>query len=123
MSRYGVAGGMRVSQDVMQIDAFVEKPTIKQAPSNLVALGQYIITPDILQLLKTQKAGKGGEIRLADALITHIKKEGVLYGKTIKGTWYDCGNKLEFIKAQIELGLKHPEVKKGLRKYLKELCK
>lgn len=120
VSRYGVVGGPKVNQTTIEIDTFVEKPEPEKAPSNLIAPGHYIITPDILKLLETQKPGKGGEIRLADAFITYLKEGGVLYGKTLKGTRYDCGNKLEWIIAQIELGLKHPEVKSGLKKYLKE---
>ncbi len=124
VTRYGVIGGVRVNQKVWQIDQFVEKPSIKQAPSNQAVIGRYVITPDILNILKTQKPGKGGEIRLADAFITHLKSGKVAYGRTLDGTRYDCGNKLQFIIAQIELGLKHPEVRNGLRKYIRDgVCK
>lgn len=121
VSRYGVIGGVQVQNKVWEVNTFVEKPEIKKAPSNLAIVGRYIVTPEILKLLVGQKPGKGGEIRLADAFISHLKSGKVMYGCKFDGDRYDCGNKLEFVKAQIALGMKHPEVKAGLRKYLKNL--
>ena len=121
VSRYGVIGGVQVQKKVWQVDTFVEKPEKKKAPSNLAIVGRYVVTPEILNLLTSQKPGKGGEIRLADAFITHLKSGKVMYGCKFDGDRYDCGNKLEFVKAQIALGMKHPEVRTGLRKYLKNL--
>lgn len=121
VSNYGVIGGKKLNGKTWQVDTFVEKPEAKKAPSNLAIVGRYIITPDILKLLKKQKPGKGGEIRLADAFITHLENKKAMYGCQFDGVRYDCGNKLQFIRAQIELGLKHPEVKAGLRDYLKTL--
>ncbi len=121
VSSYGVIGGKAINETVWEVNKFVEKPAISEAPSNLAIVGRYVITPEIMHLLKTQKAGKDGEIRLADAFITHLKNGRPIYGKKFEGVRYDCGNKLQFIRAQIELGLKHPEVKKGLKAYLKKL--
>jgi UTP--glucose-1-phosphate uridylyltransferase len=69
-----------------------------------------VVTPEILHLLKTQKGGKDGEIRLADAFITHLKQDKPIYGKVVEGKRFDCGNKLEFMEAAVHFGLKHPEV-------------
>lgn len=121
LNRFGVMGGEKVSEGVYKISEFVEKPEPDEAPSNLIAPGQYIITQEILDILKEQEPGKGGEIRLADAFSTYIAQGKDLYGKVIEGKMYDCGNKLEFLKAQIEIGLEHDEVGPGLKEYLDSL--
>lgn len=120
VSRYGIIGGHELRKDVWEIDRFVEKPTPAKAPSNLAAVGRYVITPDIARILKTQKPGRDGEIRLADAFETHLKEGKALYGRIFGGTRHDCGNKLGFVIAQIELGLKHPEIGRDLKRYLKQ---
>ncbi len=121
VSRYGVIDGTLVGKNVWEIKRFVEKPSPSEAPSNLIVVGQYIITPDIMRLLETQKPGAGGEIRLADAFITHLKNKKALYGCQFEGDRYDCGDKLGFLKAQIQFGLKHPDIGKELKRYLKTL--
>lgn len=121
VSRYGVIGGKKVGGRVWQVDRFVEKPSPKEAPSNLIVIGHYILTPDVLEILKTQKPGRDGEIRLADAFITYLGQKRALYGCEFEGTRYDCGDKLGYLKAQIDLGLKHPDVGADLKKYLKSL--
>jgi UTP--glucose-1-phosphate uridylyltransferase len=123
VSKYGVVGGGMLNDEEMLVEEFVEKPDIHEAPSNLIVIGRYVITPKIIELLKKQEAGKDGEIRLADAFATHLKEGGKLYGRKLGGKRYDCGNKLQFIIAQIELGLQHEEVGEGLKKYLKGLDK
>jgi UTP--glucose-1-phosphate uridylyltransferase len=116
---YGVIDGIKVDAKNWQVNKFVEKPKPANAPSNLAAVGRYIITPEIFRILETQKPGKGGEIRLADAFATHLKNGKTMYGCQFTGNRYDCGNKLQFIIAQIELGVKHPEVRSQLRAYLR----
>ena len=118
---YGVIDGKNLGENTWQIDRFIEKPSVEETPSNLIVVGHYIITPEIMKLLKKQKPGKGGEIRLADAFMTYLQNKKALYGCKFEGTRYDCGNKLGFLKAQIELGLKHPEIGKALKRYLKSL--
>jgi UTP--glucose-1-phosphate uridylyltransferase len=110
VSRYGIAGGTMVSKGVLEIKGFVEKPSISKAPSSYAALGEYIITPDIMNILKSQKPGRDGEIRLADAFITHVSRNRALYGKVVDAIWYDCGNKAQFLLASVAYGLRHPEV-------------
>jgi len=121
--KYGVVGGKIINQHVMEINTFVEKPPVDKAPSNLIAVGHYIINPAIMKLLKKQKPGKDGEIRLADAFITYLKEGRVIYGRTMEGKRYDCGNKLGLIQASVEFGLRHPDIKKELRAYLKDVLK
>jgi UTP--glucose-1-phosphate uridylyltransferase len=121
VSSYGVIDGTQISERVWELSRFVEKPKVEEAPSNRIVIGRYIITPEIMTILKTQKPGKGGEIRLADAFATYLKKNKAMYACQFKGERYDCGDKLGFLKAQVELGLKHPDVGKALRRYLKKL--
>lgn len=121
ISGYGVIDGLEVDKRIYQIKRFVEKPSPSAAPSNMAVMGEYIITPDICALLKKQKPGKGGEIRLADALITALNKNLPVYATDVDGTWYDCGNKAQFLIASIAYGLKHPEVGPVLKKHLSSL--
>lgn len=123
VSRFGVIGGKRVAPNVWDIKSFVEKPSQKDAPSDLIVIGRYILTPEIFKLLPKQAAGKDGEIRLADAFITRLHSGKALYGCKFEGTRYDCGNKLGFLKAQVELGLKHDETGADFKRYLKQTCK
>jgi len=123
VSNYGVIGGTEVKKGVWEINKFVEKPSAAKAPSNLIHIGRGILSPEIIQTLKTQKPGKDGEIRLADAYISHIQSGRALYGCVFTGKRYDCGSKLGFLEAQVELGLKHPEIGKTFKSYLKTVCK
>lgn len=121
VSSYGVIGGKAVKKNVWEIQKFVEKPTVAEAPSDLIVIGRYILTPDIIALLASVEPGKDGEIRLADAFAAYLAQKRALYGCVFEGTRYDCGNKLGFLKAQVELGLKHPEIGKDLKAYLREI--
>ncbi|MBI2476918.1 UTP--glucose-1-phosphate uridylyltransferase GalU [Candidatus Uhrbacteria bacterium] len=120
-SLYGVIGGKNVGKRLYEIHSFVEKPKPANAPSNLAVVGKYILTPEALQLLKKQKPGRDGEIRLADAFITALHKKQTLHGFVFEGTRFDCGNKLEYVKAQIHFGLQRPEFKKDLLSYIQSL--
>lgn len=120
ISGYGVIDGTSVGNRVYKIKRFVEKPQPQDAPSNMAVMGEYILTPEILQILKKQKPGQGGEIRIADALITYLNQGKDLYATDVDGTWYDCGNKLQFLIASVAFGLKHPDLHTPFKKYLKE---
>jgi UTP--glucose-1-phosphate uridylyltransferase len=122
LSRYGIADLEPVEGCVSKIKKIVEKPDPEQAPSNLAAHGCYILPPEIFPALKSLKPGRGGEIWLVDA-INILKKQGVpLYACEIKNaTYYDTGNKLEYLKTVIEFALRHPEIKDQFREYLKGL--
>lgn len=123
ISRYGVVDGVLTEKRVYQLKKFVEKPKKEEAPSNLAVIGKYIITPDVFKKLEelSKKFGdENGELRLADAFIEMLE-EKPLYGYEFKGTRYDCGDKLGFLKATVGLGLKHPELNGEFREYLKNL--
>lgn len=121
LSRFGVIGGKRISARVREIQTLVEKPKPSEAPSDLAIIGKYILTPEVLKLLEKIKPGRDGEIRIADALAAYIQSQRSLYGVVLSGKRYDCGNKLGFLVAQVELGLKHPELNGVFRAYLKKL--
>lgn len=119
--RYGVVSSVEVGDRVREIKKIIEKPSLKEAPSNLIIIGKYILTPDIFNYLEEQGDGSlNKEIRLANALESMLKNKPV-YGYEFSGRRYDCGNKFEFLQAQVEFGLKHPEIKKQFRQYLKGL--
>jgi len=121
VSKFGVIDGVELDKHTWEIKNMVEKPKVEDAPTNLVAVGKYVITPEVFQTLATMKYGKSGEIRLADAFDIMLSENKPLYGKILEGIWLDTGNKLNFMKAAIHLGLKHPEIKDDLKKYIKGL--
>lgn len=122
VDKFGVIDGTELEDGSYKIKRFVEKPKIELAPSKLAAVGLYIITPKVLQTLSTMESGKSGEIRLADAFDLMLESKEPIYGKKIEGEWLDTGNKFNFIKATLKLGLKHEEVKDDLQKLINELA-
>lgn len=102
---------------VYQIEHFVEKPPAAKAPSNLAIIGKYILTPEFFDTLRTTKRA-GSELGVGDAFNGYLKKYP-LYGVEIDGEWHDVGSKLGFLKAQVEFGLKHPEIGKEFAEWLK----
>ncbi len=121
VSKFGVIDGIAVDDKNMEVKKMVEKPKPEEAPSNFVAVGKYIITPEVFETLSTMSHGKSGEIRLADAFDIMLEKNRPIYGRILDGEWLDTGDKFNFVKATIHLGLKHPEIKEKLEKYLKEI--
>ena len=122
VSKFGVVDSMRLDERTHELKSFVEKPKMEDAPSNLIAVGKYVITWEVLQVLESIKEGNtGGEIRLADAFIKMLENNRPMYGYEFEGTRHDCGDKFGFVKAAIALGLKHPEIGEKLKEYLKTL--
>jgi len=122
LKRYGVMDLDPVEGNVYKVKRIVEKPEPGEAPSNLAAIGAYILPPEIFGALKKVTPGKGGELWLTDA-INLLQEQGIpLYTVEIEnGKYYDTGNKLEYMKTVVELALKHPEVGNEFEKFLKEL--
>ncbi len=123
VSKYGVIDGIDLGDDVYEVKSFVEKPKKDEAPSNLVAVGIYVITPEVFRVLEGMSEGKSGEIRLADAFDIMLSQGKALYAKKIDGEWLDTGNKFNFIKTTIKFGLKDKEIGKDLNKFIKGLAK
>jgi len=123
VSAYGVVGVEPIEGNVFKITKFVEKPKKEDAPSNLIAPGKYIVTPAVIEELKRQQAaGVDGELRLANALQEIVKTRPV-YGVEVKGTRYDCGSKIGYIKATVDFALKHEEVSAEFKEYLRSVAK
>lgn len=115
---YGVIDGHKINERTYIVNSVVEKPTPKQAPSNLASVGRFILTPDIFDYIEKMKP-KNGEVYLSES-ISAAAKEGKVYGHKIDGIWHDCGNKFGFWKANLELGLVHEEIGEQAKKYLKD---
>lgn len=118
ISRYGVIGGKKIANRTYQINEVIEKPAAGKAPSNLAIIGKYIYTPELFQMLDQMKPGPGGELFPTDVFDLYVKKGGKMYGYEYEGVRYDCGDKLGFLEAIVQSGLKHPEVGKSFRSYL-----
>ncbi len=122
VDRYGIVGGDKLSETILQLTDMIEKPSIKDAPSNLAVAGRYILTPEIFSALEKTPRGKGNEIQLTDALRIILDQESII-ATVISGKRFDIGNKLDFMKTTIEMGLKRDEFKAPLSEFIKEIAK
>lgn len=120
VSRYGIMGGQEIEPGVIRADKFVEKPRPEEAPSRLAVSARYILSPAIFDELEHTPPGKGGELQLTDAMASLMTREP-LFGLRYSGRRHDIGNKLDFVKANIALGLQRPDIGPDLRKYLATL--
>lgn len=122
VSRYGIIDADKIGDNVYKIKRIVEKPKLSEAPSTLGAIGAYILPGKIFPILQSLKPGRDGELWLPDAIEILIKSGYPVYACEIKnGHYYDTGNKLEYLKANIDFALKRPDLANGLKKYLKGL--
>ena len=96
--KYGVISGSEIEKNLFKIDDMVEKPDPKDAPSNLAIIGRYILTPEIFEVIKTTKPGKGGEVQITDALLT-LAKQGKVLAYKFDGKRFDCGSVDGFVEA------------------------
>ena len=117
---YGIVDAETIEKDILKVNSIVEKPQPEDAPSNLGVVGRYIFTPKIFDCLEKVKPGKGGEIQLTDGISDLMKLEDV-YAYRFYGKRFDCGSKLGFMQANVELALKHPELQADFAEYLKSL--
>lgn len=118
LSRYGVVALPARSRSPHVIRGIVEKPPAHKAPSRLGVAGRYILTPKIFEELRKSSAGAGGEIQLTDAIARLLQSETVL-AYEFTGRRYDCGSKLGYLEANVDLALRHPEISSGFRRFLK----
>ncbi len=122
VSRYGVIDGREIEDGLFLIRDLIEKPDADEAPSNLVIASRYVLTPDIFQHLSSTRPGKGGEIQLTDAMRSLVADKA-MYGLRFKGKRYDIGNKLGFLKTNIEFALQRDDIASELREFIRELAK
>ncbi len=121
ISKYGMADVSPVEDNIFKINKIVEKPEADEAPSDLATHGSYLFTPEIFDILENLKPSKSGEIWIADAIDELIAKQDVYAVELKDAKYYDCGNKLEYLKTVIDFGLNHSEISEDLRTYLKNL--
>lgn len=118
ISSYGCVEANTISERVYEVVDMVEKPKKEDAPSDLAIIGRYILTPDIFPILEKQEPGKGGEIQLTDAIKTLARDEAI-YGCRFEGIRHDCGDKLGFLKATVDMALKREEFNGDFEKFLR----
>lgn len=119
--KYGIVSVGKKDGRSSKLEAIVEKPKPKDAPSNLAVVGRYILTPRIFELLEKTQQGAGNEIQLTDAISTLLDYEHIMTHE-FEGVRYDCGSKLGYLKASVEYGLKHKDLGDEFREYLGNFC-
>ena len=121
VSAYGIIDGKPTGDgNLLQVQDMVEKPKLSEAPSRFAALGRYVITPEVFDILEETRPGKGGEIQLTDALRV-MAHQGNVYAYNFQGKRYDTGDKLGYLKAVVEFALRRDDLGPAFREYLKKL--
>lgn len=109
VSNYGVIAPKSRDGRLIEMSGMVEKPPVNEAPSNLKITGRYILQPEVMDILKTQAAGAGGEIQLTDAMATLMKRQS-FHAFEYEGQDYDCGSKIGYFEAVLAYAKDHPEI-------------
>ncbi len=117
VTKYGIVKVQAKSKNLWQVESVVEKPTVEQAPSRLALPGRYIFDSEIFSCLKEIKPGRLGEIQLSDGMTLLAQRKGML-AATVIAERFDAGDKLGFLKANVELALRHPEIGPAFGRYL-----
>ena len=110
------------NKSIIAMDGMVEKPALKDAPSNLKITGRYILQPELMDLLKDQAAGAGGEIQLTDAMARLMKTQD-FHAFVYEGQDYDCGSKLGYFEAVMAFAQTHPEIGAGAQDLIRQSAK
>ena len=119
-ARYGILDALEVEDSIYQVKNIVEKPGPQKAPSRLASLGGFIFNPDIFEALENTKLGKDGELWLVDAVFKLLKNHPI-YAKLVKGTYYDTGSKLGYLKANVDFALRDKKLADDFRDYLRSV--
>jgi UTP--glucose-1-phosphate uridylyltransferase len=120
ISMYGSVEPEFVQDRLARVVSIVEKPLPDDAPSNLAVIGRYVLSPEIFDSLRTAEPGKGGEMQLTDAL-NDLAQDQVVYAYVFEDGRFDVGNKLDYLKAMIELAVDREDVGEVIREYLADL--
>lgn len=122
VSKYGIVKPLlSLDEKTVEMEDFIEKPSVEEAPSKLACLGRYLLTPKIFDYLEKTEPGKGGEIQLTDAIVAMMKDGEKVLAYNFEGKRYDIGNKFGLLKANIEFGLRNDETREELLEYLKSI--
>lgn len=122
ISSYGCAGVKDRDGSYCQITEVVEKPDTATAPSNLAVMGRYLLTPAIFEILDEQEPGFGGEIQLTDAISTLLRQEEI-YGHIFSDGRFDIGNKMDYLRATVELALRREDLGQEFRDFLTDVVR
>jgi UTP--glucose-1-phosphate uridylyltransferase len=123
ISKYGCvvpADGADPAADVVAIADLVEKPKADEAPSTLAIIGRYVLPPEIFDALRETTPGSGGEIQLTDAMKRLAQQGTPVHGVVFRGRRYDTGDRLEYVKAVVQLATRHPDIGADFRAWLRE---
>ena len=120
--KYGIVSLENNAGNEGFITGIVEKPEPAKAPSTLAVVGRYILNPRIFHFLEKTQKGAGNEIQLTDAIADLLNDEKV-FAYPFDGTRYDCGSKLGYLQANVELGMKHPEIGEEFSQYINNINK
>ncbi len=112
----------KTGDSTYNVTDMIEKPKLEEKFSNFSILGRCVLEPEIFDILEETPLGAGNELQLTDAMKVIAKTKGMT-GVDFSGTRYDMGNKFGILKANIEVGLKHPETRDELKEYIKQLAK
>lgn len=118
VSKYGICKVTEKGPNLWQIEDVVEKPALDKAPSRLALPGRYVFDASIFEDLKQVKPGKNGEIQLTDAMVQLARRKGLL-ATVIDAHRFDAGDKLGYLKANVEIGLSHPQIGADFERYLR----
>lgn len=123
VSKYGIVSPKeeKLEENVINVDGFVEKPKLEEAPSNYAIMGRYVLTPEIFDILEHTPKGSGGEIQLTDAINTLNSQQQVL-AYQFGGIRYDVGDKFGFIKATVDFALDREDLREEVIEYLNSLA-
>lgn len=116
--QYGIIKGKVLQNRFYQVEATIEKPLAKDAPSRMAIIGRYVLRPEIFSILQALPPGKGGEIQLTDGLAQLVRQRQV-YGCEFLGDRYDIGDKFGFVRATVAYALKRADLKDKVLQYLK----
>jgi len=122
ISSYGCATAERIDDQLIRVLDIVEKPAAAVAPSNLAVMGRYVFTPEIFDALERVQPGYHGEIQLTDA-IKLLLNDQTVYGWTFKEGRFDIGNKLDYLRATVELALEREDLGPEFRAFLAEVVR
>jgi UTP--glucose-1-phosphate uridylyltransferase len=120
MHLYGAVKPEFVEDNLARVLDIVEKPSPEDAPSNLAAIGRYVLTPEIFDAIRETRPDSRGEVQLTDA-IGLLAKEQAVYAYTFEGTRYDIGKKLDYLRATVELAAEREDLGPGFREFLADL--
>lgn len=117
---YGMIEGEKITNRIYRIKNFVEKPSVKESPSNLAIVGKYIITPEVFNYLERTHFDLKSDVTLSATLVDMAKDGKKVYGYEIEGKWLECGNKLVYLESNFYLSLKHPQFGPKLKQFLRK---